>query len=94
MREVPRTIKVAPGSELAMLIKDADKAGSALLIDTGEMVYRLSVDSKEKSEPKSKRLRSRLLSFAGVWRDLDGDELLDRLDRARHESPPSPAVKV
>jgi hypothetical protein len=93
MSETPRNIRVAPRSELALLIRDADRASSPLIVDTGETVYPLRVDSKEKAEPKSRRLKSRLLSFAGVCSDLDADELLERLDRARHASPPSPAVR-
>jgi hypothetical protein len=93
MNEAPRTIRVAPRSELAHLLREAEKAGSPVLIDTGEEVYRLHVGSTV-SEPKSKRFKSRLLSFAGVWKDLNGDELLERLDKARHESPPSPPVRL
>jgi len=93
MNERPRTIRTTPRSELALLIKDAEKAGSPLVVDTGDTIYRLAITSKAKAEPKSKRLKDQLMSFAGVWRDLDGDELLARLDRARHESPPSPPVR-
>ena len=35
----------------------------------------------------------RLLSFAGIWSDLDGDRMIEELYAARHESPPSPPVK-
>jgi len=40
-------------------------------------------------EPKSKRLKERLLSLAGVWSDLDADRMIDDLYRRRHEAPPS-----
>jgi uncharacterized protein (DUF433 family) len=32
----------------------------------------------------------RALSLAGAWSDLDFDEMLDALDRIRHESKPTP----
>ncbi|MBI4495035.1 MAG: hypothetical protein HY690_19855 [Chloroflexi bacterium] len=43
--------------------------------------------------PKSKRRKKELLALAGVWSDLDADDMIDALYRARHEAPPS-APKV
>ncbi len=40
-------------------------------------------------EPKSRRLKKKLLSFAGVWSDLDADRLIHAVFKARHEAPPS-----
>ncbi|MBI2912574.1 MAG: hypothetical protein HYY03_01490 [Chloroflexi bacterium] len=40
-------------------------------------------------EPKSKRLKEKLLSFAGIWRDLDADRLIEEVFKGRHEAPPS-----
>jgi hypothetical protein len=34
------------------------------------------------------------LSLAGMWSDLDLDETLDSLDRLRHESKPTPPIKL
>ncbi len=43
-------------------------------------------------EPKSKRLKKKLLSFAGVWKDLDAERLIGDVFKARHEAPPSHPV--
>ncbi len=43
-------------------------------------------------EPKSKRLKERLLSLAGVWHDVDADSMIDEIYRHRHEAPPSPPM--
>ena len=32
------------------------------------------------------------LSVIGAWSDLDWDEMVDALDRIRHESPPTPPI--
>jgi hypothetical protein len=34
------------------------------------------------------------LSLAGAWSDLDFDETLNALDRIRHESKPTPPIKL
>ena len=33
----------------------------------------------EATEPESKRLRNELLSFAGIWSDLDADQTIEEL---------------
>lgn len=35
----------------------------------------------------------RALALAGAWSDLDFDEMLDALDRIRHESVPTPPIE-
>jgi hypothetical protein len=32
------------------------------------------------------------IKLAGVWSDLDGDAMLDGLDRLRHDSAPTPPI--
>jgi hypothetical protein len=34
----------------------------------------------------------RPIKLAGVWHDLDGNEVLDALDRIRHQSRPTPPI--
>ena len=41
--------------------------------------------------PKSARHKAEIMALAGAWAHLDADRLLAYVDRARHESPPSPA---
>lgn len=43
--------------------------------------------------PTRRRRREELLSFAGIWSDLDGDRMIEEIYAARHESPPSPPVR-
>ena len=45
--------------------------------------------AKRPPEPKSKRNKEKLMSFAGVWSDIDGDALIERIMKWRHEAPPS-----
>ncbi|MBI2862742.1 MAG: helix-turn-helix domain-containing protein [Chloroflexi bacterium] len=49
---------------------------------------------REPTEPKSKRLKEKLLSLAGVWSDLDADRLIEEIYKARHEAPPSAPAKA
>src|SRR5690349_8129806 len=33
------------------------------------------------------------VSFAGIWSDLDADDMLDSLERIRHDSKPTPPLE-
>jgi len=45
---------------------------------------------KRSAEPKSSRNKERFLSFAGIWKDIDGDAIIEKIYKWRHEAPPSP----
>ena len=94
MAKAPKRIKAAPDSELVHTIKEAISDGVAVIVDTGEETYPLHPGPPDGSAPRSKRYRDRLLSFAGIWSDLDGEELLTRLEQAHAEAIPSPPVEV
>ena len=95
MDKAPKRIKAAPNSELVQTIKEAISDGVSVVVDTGEESYPLYPDpGKATGEPKSKRMKARLMSLAGVWSDLDADEMIDKLYKARHEAPPSDPLKV
>jgi len=57
----------------------------AILVPMPEVDEDWSID--ESTLPASTRAALRL---AGAWSDLDGDEMLDALERMRNESKPSP----
>lgn len=44
----------------------------------------------EKPVPKSRINRDRILEFAGIWSDIDADQMIADIRRWRHEAPPSP----
>jgi hypothetical protein len=50
--------------------------------------------SKAPAEPKSRRYKNELLSFAGIWRDLDGDRLIEYIREGRRTSPASPPIDL
>lgn len=50
------------------------------------------VGKEEAPPPRSRTFATELLSFAGIWKDLDADGLIAEIYRARHEAPPSPPV--
>jgi hypothetical protein len=40
--------------------------------------------------PKSRANKERILKFAGIWGDLDADQMIADIHRWRDEAPPSP----
>jgi hypothetical protein len=95
MEKAPKRIKTTPDSELVHRIREAISDGVPLVVDVEGESYPLYPDpGKVTVGSKSKRMKERLLSLAGVWSDINADEMIDRLYKARHEAPPSKPLEV
>ena len=70
------------------LVSSGDEPLIAIFLDDdGEEVAYFS--SHDAAREFLRASTDRALALAGVWRDLDWDEMAAALDRIRHESPPS-----
>jgi hypothetical protein len=49
---------------------------------------------KQQSSKAKQQAINETLSLAGVWSDLDFDEMLEALDHIRHDSKPTPPLKL
>jgi hypothetical protein len=95
MEKVPKRIKAAADSELVHRIKEAIAEGVPLVVDAEGESYPLQPEAgRVTAGPKSKRMKDRLLALAGVWSDLDADEMIERIYRARREAPPSDPIRA
>jgi hypothetical protein len=50
------------------------------------------VDDDEADQALQQQAHRPAIKLAGVWRDLDAEEMLTKLDRLRHETKPTPPV--
>ena len=48
----------------------------------------------ETEKPKNHKAIEETLALAGAWKDLDFEEMLQELDRIRHESKPTPPLTL
>jgi hypothetical protein len=62
--------------------------------EKGKEVVRYFTDEKDADAAVSRGATQDALSVIGAWSDLDFDETLNALDRIRHESTPTPPIKV
>jgi hypothetical protein len=75
----PRTIKVAPGSELAKLLQEA-AVGPVLLEQDGSL-FRVEADEPSRYDPD--RALAGIRKAAGTWADLDADDVKAYVYRGR-----------
>ncbi|HEU5317489.1 MAG TPA: hypothetical protein VFX49_15360 [Chloroflexota bacterium] len=61
----------------------------AVIVSTSDFERAAAVDA-----PASRRRKTALKSFAGIWRDLDAERLIDYVREGRRLSPPSPRVEL
>jgi hypothetical protein len=62
--------------------------------EKGEEVVRYFTDEKVADAAVSQSTTQEALSVIGAWSDLDWDETVAALDRIRHESKPTPPIKL
>jgi hypothetical protein len=79
----PIRIEVAPDSELALRLREAEREQAPLVVDTADAVYHLAVGRGEPatrrrgpirrrpSRAAATRSRDGTLKAAGTWKDLD-----------------------
>jgi hypothetical protein len=58
----------------------------------GEEEVRYFVDEAQADAALHHDATQQAIKLAGVWRDLDAEEMLEALDRIRHESKPTPPI--
>lgn len=80
-----KRITVSPGSELAALLEEA--ADTPLLLEKDGRLYRLSVEEQENiwADYDPDAVREAVSHTAGSWSDIDSDDLIAALYRAREE---------
>lgn len=58
----------------------------------GHDLVRYVADENDLDKSSTQSSIDRAVALAGAWRDIDGDGMLDELDRIRHESKPTPPI--
>lgn len=90
-----KRIRLEPDTDLLQILEEVhadkvprliEKEGEALAVVLDPEDYRDVV-----KVPTSKRRKKELLSLAGIWSDLDAEQMIEDLYTARHEAPPSPS---
>ena len=76
----------------SMIVRGDQPLIGVLVRKNGEDMVRYVADEEELERSSSQTSVDRALALAGAWSDLDGDEMLDALDRIRHESKPTPPI--
>ncbi|MFN8498753.1 MAG: hypothetical protein U0641_12950 [Anaerolineae bacterium] len=91
-----KRINLDPDTDLVRVLEDVRDDGVPRHIERDGKPLAVvvnPVDYGATSEPTSKRMKDRLMSFAGIWSDLDADQLIEDIYAARHASPPSPLIE-
>lgn len=65
-----------------------------LLQEDNEEVVQYFTEEAEADVANAARSINDVLKLAGVWKDLDWDEMEKGLDRIRHESRPTPPLSL
>jgi hypothetical protein len=62
--------------------------------ENGKEVIRYFSEEEQADKAVSENITQTALSLAGVWSDLDWNDMEKALDRIRHESKPTPPIEL
>lgn len=97
-----KTLRVLPDSELSMSLHNALESRESLVVDTGDAVYRLEIESARPIDPSTQgrptpgeieRSRAGIREAAGSWRDIDVDAFKAYV-RERRRTASRPSVEL
>jgi hypothetical protein len=84
-----------PGIETSSLLVEHDQPLIGVILEEeGREVVRYFADEAEADAALAETRTQLALSAIGSFRDLDWDEMIDELDRIRHESSPTPPIEL
>jgi hypothetical protein len=78
----------------SLLVQDNQPLIGIPCEEQGQEGVRYFTDEKAADEAVSHRTTQTALSLIGAWRDMDWEEMVEALDRIRHESKPTPPIEL
>ena len=77
-----------------LLVQDNQPLIGIPFEEKGQEVVRYFTDEQAADAAVSHSTTQAALSVIGAWRDLDWEEMVEALDRMRHESQPTPPIEL
>ena len=78
----------------SLLVQDNQPLIGIPYEEKGQEVVRYFTDEKVADAAVSDSTTQAALSVIGVWSDMDWEEMVEALDRMRHESKPTPPIEL
>ena len=95
MSTTPTPIDISHLPDLKRLAQEAKKTGKPYLLreNSHDIALLTPVDTERKQQTNRQAIEE-TLALAGSWKDLDFDDMIEQLDRIRHESKPTPPLEL
>jgi hypothetical protein len=91
MNSHPTPLDISKIPDLVRLVEQVEATQKPLeLQKDNKTIAVLTPVEPKKKQKKNQQAIEETLALAGSWKALDFDEMLEQLDRIRHESKPSP----
>jgi hypothetical protein len=78
----------------SLLVQDNQPLIGIPFEEKGHEVVRYFTDEKAADAAVSDSTTQAALSVIGAWSDMDWEEMVETLDRMRHESKPTPPIEL
>src|SRR5437763_5072277 len=93
MNVYPTPIDISHFPDLKRLANQARKTGRPYVLreNSHDIAFLTPVDTERKQQTNQQAIEE-TLALAGSWKELDFDDMIEQLDRIRHESKPTPPL--
>ena len=95
MSTSPTPIDISNLPDLKRLAKEARKTGRPYVLrENSQDIALLTPLDTERKQKTNQQAIEETLALAGSWKDLDFDDMIQELDRIRHESKPTSPLEL
>ncbi len=95
MSTYPTPIDISNLPDLKRLAKEARKTGRPYVLrENSQDIALLTPLDTERKQKTNQQAIEETLALAGSWKDLDFDDMIQELDRIRHESKPTSPLEL
>ena len=80
--------------DLVQLVEEVAATKTSRELKRDNQIVAVLTPVKTEGKQQNKKAIEEALALAGAWKDLDFDDMLEQLDKIRHESKPTPPFEL
>jgi len=80
--------------DLVHMVERAEATKKPLTLKRDNKIVAVLTPVETEKKQQNKKALEETLALAGAWKDLDFDDMLQQLDKIRHESKPTPPLAL
>ncbi len=90
----PTPIDISTMPDLVQIVEEVAATRTPRELKRDNTIVAVLTPVEREKQQQNKKAIEETLALAGAWKDLDFDDMLEQLDHIRHDSKPTPPLKL